>query len=107
MKYEVSIRDEATYIIEAENEYEAQDKADEWFCERQRYKDEHIFITEIPEISVIDSRLTELMESFVETFNDCACCPISNDCIHRERGGMDVSYCAQLIIANHLLAEEG
>ena len=30
-------------------------------------------------------RLFDYLQSWVETFNDCACCPLSNEC-NREHG---------------------
>lgn len=37
-------------------------------------------------------RLHEYLESWVETFNDCACCPLSNQCDSED--GIDILQCA-------------
>ena len=34
---------------------------------------------------VTTDRLFDYLQSWVETFNDCACCPLSNEC-NREHG---------------------
>ena len=31
-------------------------------------------------MQVNENRLDTILQDFVETFNDCACCPLSNEC---------------------------
>lgn len=100
MKYVVTVSDEVTYTINADSEYEAKEQADIWFCERRH----NITCKTVPEYAVEVAPLHEVIESWVETFNDCACCPCM-DC-PRERFGEDTSWCANRIIADILQAQE-
>ena len=34
-------------------------------------------------MQVNENRLNTILQDFVETFNDCACCPLSNECDRR------------------------
>lgn len=70
-KYEVTVSDEATYVVEAEDEATAILIAEEWFIERCP----HVVVKEIPQVQVAENPLREFLASWVETFNDCACCP--------------------------------
>ena len=45
-------------------------------------------------IEVNTERLTECLESWVETFNDCACCPLYSQCDERS---IDCIDCAEKI----------
>lgn len=73
-KYEITISDEATYTVEAEDERTAILIAEEWFNERVHYAN----VKEIPQVQVAVDPLREFLENWVETFNDCACCPCEN-----------------------------
>lgn len=54
-------------------------------------------------IEVKESRLKELTQWMVESFNDCACCPLSDDCPRRDEGEeIDVIDCAEEIIVDYL-----
>lgn len=52
---------------------------------------------EIEENTVRQDRLSLLLEQLVEGFDDCACCPLSNDCHRRESDGIIPYECARLI----------
>ena len=76
------------------------------------YLDEHeahlkVECEEIEENTVRHDRLTLLLEQLVAGFNDCACCPLSNDCAcgRRETSGIDPYECAQLICEFYLEQE--
>lgn len=73
-KFEITVSDEATYEVEAENRTAAILIAEEWFNERVH----HTIIKEIPQALVAVDPLREFLTSWVETFNDCACCPCEN-----------------------------
>ena len=60
---------------------------------------------EIEENTVRRDRLTQLLVQLVEGFNDCACCPLSNDCHRRESDGIDPYECARLIHMFYLKQE--
>lgn len=50
-------------------------------------------------IEVNTERLTECLESLVETFDDCACCPLMFDCQEDEDiRGIDCIECSEKII---------
>ena len=54
-------------------------------------------------VKVNESRLKEVIEFWVEGFNDCACCPLSDDCSRRdEELGIDCKDCAEEIICYYL-----
>ena len=54
-------------------------------------------------IEVKESRLKEVIEFLVEGFNDCACCPLSDDCFRRDEGeGIDYKDCTEEIICYYL-----
>lgn len=54
-------------------------------------------------IKVKENRLKEVIEFWVEGFNDCACCPLSDDCPrHDEELGIDCQDCAKEIICYYL-----
>ena len=45
----------------------------------------------------------EVIEFWVEGFNDCACCPLDYDCPRRKKGeGINVIDCAEEIIVDYL-----
>ena len=91
MKYQVTVTDTATYEIVADNMFTAMEKAECWFNERQH----DVSVKEIPEVAVNESNLLEIVGCWVETFNDCACCP----CVNCDMEfGADFSKCAQQII---------
>ena len=90
-KFEVTVSDEVTYNIEARGEDEAMDLALEYFDQRIH----HCSVKEISLIAVSEAPLQEVIESWVETFNDCACCPC-RDC--PLAFGVDPSECADRII---------
>lgn len=43
-------------------------------------------------------RLFDYLESWVDTFNDCACCPLSNECDRED--GIDSMACADKLLDN-------
>ena len=96
-KYRVKVTGKSQdWVIEALNSYDAKEDAIE------TYLDDHethleVECEEIEENTVRHDRLTMLLEQLVEGFNDCACCPLSNDCHRRESDGIDSCECAQLI----------
>ena len=50
-------------------------------------------------IEVNAKRLTECLESLVETFDDCACCPLMFECQEDEDiRGIDCIECSEKII---------
>lgn len=50
-------------------------------------------------IEVNTEHLTECIESWVETFDDCACCPLMFDCQEDEDiRGIDYIECSEKII---------
>lgn len=54
-------------------------------------------------IEVKEARLKEVIEFWVEGFNDCACCPLGDDCPrHEEELGIDCADCAEEIICYYL-----
>lgn len=73
-KYEITVSDEATYTIEAESKEVAVSIAEDWFDARVH----HTIVKEIPQIQVAVDPLRGLLTNWVETFNDCACCPCEN-----------------------------
>lgn len=99
MKYIVTVSNIATYTIDADNEWQAKNQAEDWFYERNPAFE----IKEIPECRVELAPLQEVLESWVQTFNDCACCPCE-DC--PLSFGVDTCDCANRIIATVLKAEE-
>ncbi len=93
------------WVIEAPCSYDAKADALETYIDDH---EEHFEVEceEIEENTVRHDRLTLLLEQFVEGFNDCACCPLSNDCHRRDREeGIDSCECAQLIRALYLEQE--
>lgn len=51
------------------------------------------------DITVNFDRLQNLVEGYIDTFNDCLCCPCSyNGCNHQDEG-IDCDDCAYTIIA--------
>lgn len=73
-RFEITVSDTATYEIEARSEDDAIDQALEYFDERNHdYQ-----CKEICRVSVNEAPLHEVIENWVETFNDCACCPCEN-----------------------------
>ncbi len=48
-------------------------------------------------IEVNAERLIECLESWVETFNDCACCPMYSECLDDDIQGIDIIDCAEKI----------
>lgn len=42
--------------------------------------------------------LFDYLESWVDTFNDCACCPLSNECDRED--GIDSMVCADKLLDN-------
>lgn len=48
-------------------------------------------------------RLFDYLESWVDTFNDCACCPLSNECDRED--GIDSMACADKLLDK--LKEQG
>lgn len=54
-------------------------------------------------INVKEYRLKEIIEFFVEGFNDCACCPLSDDCFRQDEDkGIDIKKCVDDIITYYL-----
>ena len=53
-------------------------------------------------IRVNEEKLKEVVEFWVESFNDCACFPFEFTCL---REGIDVTECADDIIVYHLQKE--
>lgn len=50
-------------------------------------------------IEVNAEHLTECIESWIETFDDCACCPLMFDCQENEDiRGIDCIECSEKII---------
>lgn len=47
-------------------------------------------------MQVNENRLDTVLQSFVESFNDCACCPLTFDC-EKDNEGMDCYECAELL----------
>jgi hypothetical protein len=47
-------------------------------------------------MQVNENRLDTILQDFVETFNDCACCPLTFDC-ERDNAGIDCYECAELL----------
>jgi hypothetical protein len=47
-------------------------------------------------MQVNENRLDTILQSFVESFNDCACCPLTFDC-ERDNKGVDCYDCAELL----------
>lgn len=47
-------------------------------------------------MQVNENRLDTILQSFVESFNDCACCPLTFDC-ERDNEGVDCYECAELL----------
>lgn len=45
-------------------------------------------------MQVNENRLNTILQDFVETFNDCACCPLTFDC-GRNNAGIDCYECAE------------
>lgn len=45
-------------------------------------------------MQVNEHRLDTILQDFVETFNDCACCPLTFDC-ERDNAGIDCYECAE------------
>ena len=70
-KYEVTVSDEATYEVEAQDEATAILIAEAWFIERCP----NVVVKEIPQVQVAEDPLRDFLANWVETFNDCACCP--------------------------------
>lgn len=73
-KFEVTVSDEVTYTVIANDEATATLLAEEWFNERVH----HTIVKKIPQVQVAEDPLREFLASWVETFNDCACCPCQN-----------------------------
>lgn len=49
-------------------------------------------------VEVNGDRLTDCLESWVETFDDCACCPLYSQCLDIEDiHGIDIIDCAEKI----------
>lgn len=90
-KYEVTVSDEATYVVEAQDEATAILIAEEWFIERCP----NVVVKKIPQVEVSLDPLREFLTSWVETFNDCACCPCQNCPLVF---GVDYEECADHII---------
>lgn len=99
MRYFVEITDSAEYTIDAANEEEARMIAEEWFIERKP----RVSIKPIPTCVVESERLHDVIEAWVETFNDCACCPCI-DC--PLTFGESFYECAQRIIDDPLGGEK-
>lgn len=53
-------------------------------------------------MKVKEKRLKEVIEFFVEGFNDCACCPLSDDCPRLDAECIDTKECAEAIITDYL-----
>lgn len=49
---------------------------------------------EVDGMQVNENRLDTILQDFVETFNDCACCPLTFDC-ERDNAGIDCYECAE------------
>ena len=47
-------------------------------------------------MQVNENRLDTILQDFVETFNDCACCPLTFDC-ERDAARIDCYECAELL----------
>lgn len=47
-------------------------------------------------MQVNENRLDTILQNFVESFNDCACCPLTFDC-ERDNEGIDCYECAELL----------
>ena len=47
-------------------------------------------------MQVNENRLDTILQDFVETFNDCACCSLTFDC-ERVNTGIDCYECAELL----------
>lgn len=45
-------------------------------------------------MQVNENRLDTILQDFVETFNDCVCCPLTFDC-ERDNVGIDCYECAE------------
>lgn len=91
MKYRVTVTDSATYDIVADNMFAAMEQAQDWFHERVP----DVAVKEIPEVIVNESNLLEVVGCWVETFNDCACCP----CVNCDMEfGADFDKCARQIV---------
>ena len=45
-------------------------------------------------MQINENRLDTILQDFVETFNDCACCPLTFDC-ERDNAGIDCYECAE------------
>lgn len=48
----------------------------------------------VDDMQVNENRLNTILQDFVETFNDCACCPLTFDC-GRDNVGIDCYECAE------------
>lgn len=48
----------------------------------------------VDDMQVNENRLNTILQDFVETFNDCACCPLTFDC-ERDNAGIDCYECAE------------
>lgn len=86
------------WVIEAPCAYDAKtDAVDTYLNDHETHLE--VECEEIEENTVRHDRLTLLLEQLVEGFNDCACCPLSNDCacIRREADGIVPYECARLI----------
>lgn len=51
---------------------------------------------EVDGMQVNENRLDTILQDLVETFNDCACCPLTFDC-ERDNAGIDCYECAELL----------
>ena len=47
-------------------------------------------------MQVNENRLDTILQNFVESFNDCACCPLTFDC-EKDNEGIDCYECAELL----------
>ena len=92
------------WVIEAPCSYDARaDAVETYLDDHEHYLD--VEVEEIEEDTVRHDRLQDLLEQLVEGFNDCACCPLSNDCHRRESDGIDSYECARLIRTFYLEQE--
>ena len=51
-------------------------------------------------MQVNENRLDTILQDFVETFNDCACCPLTFDC-ERDDARIDCYECAEMLKTRH------
>lgn len=108
-KYKVKITPKPIeWVVEADNHYDALAVARDNYIDEmlEDFNSDTFSHQEIEEIAVREDRLHETIATWVETFNDCACCPCQHNCpFYINEEGIEPDRCADVIIDQHLMTE--